>query len=153
MTRVQRQAEGGGEWDTSVEIPPTLEAVRAKAFEMIAAMRVPWSKIILAGFSQGGMLAVDLALHAPEAPLGLAILSSALINKIELRTVAPKRAGLEFFQCHGEQDQVLTFKNASRLETLLIGAGLKGSLMKFAGGHEIPPPAIERPHQIPQSSP
>ena len=118
--------------------------VREKAFQMIKAMNVPWNRIILSGFSQGGMLATDLALHAPESPLGLALMSTALINKNDWKAAAVNRAGLPFFQSHGDQDMVLPYKNASRLETLLIQAGLKGSLMRFPGGHEIPPQVMER---------
>lgn len=144
MNRLQKQAEQGDEWDISTESPPSLPSVRQKIFQMIEAMRVPWNKIILSGFSQGGMLATDLALHAPENPLGLALMSTALINKADWKSVAGQRKGLPFFQSHGDKDAVLTLRNGQRLETFLNSAGLKGGLFKFSGGHEIPPLMIER---------
>ncbi|MBX3039173.1 MAG: serine esterase [Bdellovibrionaceae bacterium] len=144
MARLQNAQAGGGEWDTSEERPEILPQVREKAFKMIEAMKVPWNRIILGGFSQGGMLAADLAVHAPENPLGLVLMSSALINKPEMKEKAPARKGLPFFQSHGEMDPVLTLKNGQRLETLLTQAGLKGSIFKFKGGHEIPQMVLER---------
>ncbi|MBX3032561.1 MAG: serine esterase [Bdellovibrionaceae bacterium] len=144
LARVQRDLDAGLEWDTSAEVPATLPQVRQKVLAMIEGMKVPWEKIILGGFSQGGMVAVDTALHAPVNPMGLALLSTALINKSDWKEKAPARAGLEFFQCHGQQDMVLSIKNAQRLETLLNQAGLKGSLLSFRGGHEIPTAMLER---------
>lgn len=143
MARIQRDAEQGIERDTSLESPPSLPKIRESAMDMITRMGVPWERIVLGGFSQGGMLAVDVALHAPESPLGLAILSSALINKEAWKAKAPQRAGLPFYQSHGQQDVVLAHKNAQRLETLLTQGGLKGSLRTFRGGHEIPMPVLQ----------
>ncbi len=144
MERLQNAQAGGGEWDTSNERPEILPQVREKAFKMIEALKVPWNRIVLGGFSQGGMLAADLALHAPENPLGLVLMSTALINKPEWKEKAPQKKGLTFFQSHGDLDPVLTLKNGQRLETLLTQSGLKGSLLKFKGGHEIPAPVLER---------
>lgn len=144
MARIQKDAQEGIERDTSEQVPTELPAIRAKTMKMIEALGVPWEKIILSGFSQGGMLAVDLALHAPKTPLGLAILSGSLINKVEWKDLAKNRAGLPFFQTHGDKDPVIPFKNASRLETLLTQSGLKGSLSKFSGAHEIPPLMVQK---------
>lgn len=138
MERLQQAQSGNQDWDTSIERPDNIERVRHQAMEMIKALGIPWNKIILGGFSQGGMLAVDLALHAPEQPMGLILMSTALVNKAELKPLAPQRQGLSFFQSHGESDQVLTLKNGQRLETLLTQSGMKGRLLKFRGGHEIP---------------
>jgi phospholipase/carboxylesterase len=144
MARIQKDAAEGIERDTSDEIPKDLPVARAKAMKMIEELGVPWDKIILAGFSQGGMLAVDLALHAPVQPKGLAILSGALVNKVEWKGIVKNREGLPFFQAHGDKDPVIPFRNASRLESLLTSGGLKGSLSRFSGGHEIPPLMIQK---------
>ena len=142
--RIQMIQRQSSEWDTSNEKPATLEALREKAMKMILGLGVPWNRIILGGFSQGGMLAADLAVHAPESPLGLVLLSTSLINKSEMKELAQQRKGLPFFQSHGELDPVLTFKNGQRLESFLTQAGLKGALFKFRGGHEIPPLVLEK---------
>lgn len=127
------------ETDFSAVKPEGIDKVRTEIMNMIDALKVPWSKIILGGFSQGAMLATDIYLHAPENPAGLVLMSGALINKNELKPLVEKRRGEKFFQCHGTNDQVLQMRNARQLESLLNGGGMKGGCLEFPGGHEIPP--------------
>lgn len=119
--------------------PPGIENVRQQLFDMITALKVPWNRIFLGGFSQGAMLATDLYLHAPETPAGLVLMSGALVNKEELRPLVEKRRGEKFFQCHGTLDQVLPMRSGRQLESLLNAGGMKGGCQEFPGGHEIPP--------------
>ncbi len=142
MNAIQAAAQKGETRDMSDETPAGLKKSREMAFEMIKQMRIPWNKIILGGFSQGGMLATDLYLHAPETPAGLVLMSSTLLNQEEWKGLVPARAGQKFFQSHGERDTVLGIKQARQLETLLCQNGMKGSLMSFGGGHEIPGPVL-----------
>lgn len=130
--------------DMSLESPPTLPQLRKEVIEMIHTLKVPWSQIVLSGFSQGGMLAADIAFHAPSQPHSLMILSSGLINKQEWLKVAKSRSRLRFFQSHGRNDSVIHLKNAQRLESFLKEFGLDGSLFTFAGGHEIPQQVLEK---------
>lgn len=141
---LQRAAMTGVPRDLSESKADGHEKLTARIFEMIAALKVPWNRIILGGFSQGAMLATDIFLRAPETPKGLVILSGALVNKTEWKELAQKRAGSRFFMSHGQSDMVLAHKGAAQLETLLNQAGLKGSLMTFQGGHEIPMNAIQK---------
>lgn len=138
MMEIQRAMETGTHRDFSNEAPKGMEKAVDAAFEMIRQMRVPWNQIILGGFSQGAMLATELYMRAPETPKGLVIMSGTLVNQDKLKALIPNRAGEKFFQSHGEADQVLGFKQAQKLETLLTQNGMKGSLMSFRGGHEIP---------------
>src|SRR5262249_48823517 len=85
------------------------EGAAAPARRFLESLGVPWSRLILGGFSQGSMLATELALNAPENPLGLVILSGNLINAAEWGKLAPRRRGLPFFQSHGIADPVLGF--------------------------------------------
>lgn len=138
MMEIQRAMERGETRDFSNEAPPGMSKARDLAFEMIRQMKVPWNKIILGGFSQGAMLATDLYLRAPETPAGLVIMSGSLVSQDEWKPLVANRQGENFFQDHGQNDQVLGFKQAQKLETLLTQNGMKGSLMGFRGGHEIP---------------
>lgn len=138
LVALQRAQQTGEDRNLSDVIPAELPSTRVQIFNMIENLKVPWSKIILGGFSQGAMLATDLFLRAPEAPKGLIILSGSLVCKPEWKEIAKNRSGANFFQCHGEQDQVLSMKGASRLNQFLLENGLKGKLNSFQGGHEIP---------------
>lgn len=135
--RIDEQALMERRWDAERE-PSDLPATRAAAYDFLKTLGVPWSRLVLGGFSQGAMLSTDLVLRAPEQPAGLAILSGSLITESRWRELAPRRAGLEVFQCHGEQDPILPFALSVRLNELLTGAGLKGKLHAFEGGHMIP---------------
>lgn len=142
MMEVQRAMERGEHRDFTNETPKGLDKSFDKAMEMIKQLRVPWNKIVLGGFSQGAMLATELYLRAPETPAGLVIMSGTLLHQEEWKKLIPARSGERFFQSHGESDGVLGFKQAQKLETLLTQNGMKGSLMSFRGGHEIPQPVL-----------
>lgn len=137
------RAQRLGPVDWSGRSPKGLAESRAAAFKLIEALEVPWGRVVLGGFSQGAILSVDASLRSPEAPRGLVILSGSLVAEKEWRELAPRRAGVAFFQCHGIADPILGFRGALRLETLLKEAGLKGGLLSFEGGHMIPAEAIE----------
>lgn len=136
-----------GDYDLSTVRPQGLDELRIRIDEMIKLLGVPWNRIILGGFSQGAMLATDTFFRAQEHPAGLVILSGALVNKEEWKTLVSRRAGCKFFMSHGRHDAVLNYRSASQLESLLTGGGLKGSLYTFEGAHEIPWPAIEKCNQ------
>jgi phospholipase/carboxylesterase len=101
-------------------------------------------RFLLGGFSQGAMLATDVALRLPAAPAGLAILSGALINEEEWRRLAMQRGPLNILQSHGRYDSILPFPMAAALYELWQEAGASVDFQPFAGDHEIPPPVVSR---------
>lgn len=100
-------------------------------------------KNVVGGFSQGAMLATDLALRSKKAPNGLLILSGTLVVEEEWKKLAKEKSPLSFFQSHGFTDPILPFPLAKRLYDLLIEAGHKGQFLQFSGGHEIPQPVLQ----------
>lgn len=145
--QLQRAAMMQTPFDLSREKPVMLESLRSKIMAMIDSLGVPWNRILLGGFSQGAMLATEVFLHAPENPKGLVILSGAPMNLDEWKTLAPKRAGVSFFMAHGANDPLLACQGATRLESVLKQAGMRGSLYVFPGGHEISMSAIGKLNQ------
>jgi len=130
--------------DMSGSTPEGLKKARTQAEEMIGALGVPYSRLVIMGFSQGAMLATDLALRAPEKVAGLVILSGSLLNKDLWKEKAKTKAGLPFFQSHGDQDALLSLEHAQDLEKVLVENGLKGQLHSFRGGHEVPQEIIHK---------
>ena len=128
--------------DLSLREPDGMAHARAEMQGFLAALNAPWDRLVLAGFSQGAMMAVDLAARAPERPAGVAILSGTLVDRRNLSALTPKKKGLPFFQSHGSVDPILGFQEARELEKLLLGAGWSGALRRFEGGHTIPPEVI-----------
>lgn len=99
---------------------------------------LPLSRIALGGFSQGAMLATDVALRLEEAPLGLVALSGTLLMEESWRARAQKRQSLPVFQSHGTQDATLRFDAAQALRDVLATAGLTVEFHAFDDGHTIP---------------
>ena len=124
--------------------PPGSKKAREAVTEMIARLSIPLNQIAIGGFSQGAMLATDVSLQAHEQMAGLVILSGALVNKEIWAQKLAQHSGLQFFQSHGEQDQVLPFSSAKNLYQMLVSGGAKGQMMAFRGGHEIPLEVISR---------
>jgi phospholipase/carboxylesterase len=139
---INRAQTSGVPVDFSGSDARDLTAAREEGFRIVASLKVPWKDVVLGGFSQGSMLAVDLALRAPEPPRGLVVMSGNLINSKDWAALAPKRKGLRFFQSHGLADPILGHRGAVRLNELLNGAGLEGKLLSFEGGHAIPPEVL-----------
>lgn len=130
------------------EIPEGLpQARRLLTAAVDVALRdagLGYDRLVLGGFSQGAMLATDLALRLDEPPAALVALSGTLITEEEWTSRAPRRKGLRVLQSHGRQDPILTFRGAEALRDLLTGAGLQVEFVPFAGDHTIPPQALER---------
>lgn len=136
---IEKAQRTGKAVDWSKETPPGLKAAREKALAFIAALDREMDELVLAGFSQGSMLALDLALRAEKPPRGVAVLSGNLINEAEWGKLAlGRKKPLKFFQSHGLADPILGHSGAVRLEKVLRDAGHDGKMLTFEGGHAIP---------------
>jgi len=130
------------------ETPEGLGAARRKLRALLDETQ-RWSglgldHIVLGGFSQGSMLALDVALRLEEAPAALAIMSSALIARPDWTRLAPTRRGLRVLQSHGRRDELLPFAVAVRLRDLLRDAGLDVQFESFDDGHTITAGVVAR---------
>ncbi len=99
--------------------------------------------LILGGFSQGSMMALEVALNLQENPLGLLLYSTTLVNRANLREVLARRrsegrAPIPVYMCHGEFDTVLPFSGAEELRDELLSHDWPVIFESFPGGHEIP---------------
>lgn len=139
---IQRQRTGQvDEAKLRAEIPPGLEASRERVVAMLDEVEKTMSpsRIVLGGFSQGAMLACDVALRTERPLAGLVMLSGTLIAETEWSPLMAKRRGLQVLQSHGQSDALLPFSAAERLRDELTTAGLDVKWVPFRGGHEIPP--------------
>jgi phospholipase/carboxylesterase len=139
----ERAQKDGTARDLSLKEPEGLEWAREEVQRFIKALGVPDERLVLMGFSQGAMLAVDLAARSEAMPAGVAILSGTLVNKPALVELALKKKTLPFFMSHGSTDPILGFAQARSLEKVLVEAGWKGQLQRFEGGHAVPGEVLE----------
>jgi phospholipase/carboxylesterase len=130
------------------ESPPGLVAARRKLQACIEALLqgsgLGPERVVLGGFSQGAMLATDLALHWEHRPAALVVLSSVIVTESVWRTLAPRRAGLPVLMSHGRQDPILPYIEGEALRALLTEAGLAVEFIPFDGPHTIHPNALDK---------
>jgi phospholipase/carboxylesterase len=93
---------------------------------------------VLAGFSQGGMLSLDLYLMEEIQIDALALFSACLIDEATWRPRTHKLSGVPTIISHGSRDRDLAFEAGCRLRDFLVSAGAQVSWSAFEGGHEIP---------------
>ena len=136
----QREIAAGRARDLSREVPKGLAEARAKAIALLDELerRNSAAQLALGGFSQGAMLACDVALHTGTPLAGLILLSGTLLAADEWTPLVPKRKGLRVFQSHGSADPLLPSFMAEQLRDLLKQGGLSVDWVGFRGGHEIP---------------
>jgi phospholipase/carboxylesterase len=96
-------------------------------------------RIVLGGFSQGAILALDVALHDDRPLAGLMLLSGTLVDQAELTPHIASRRGLRVYVSHGTADTVLPYEHTSELVSLLREGGVDVRLRTFDGGHVVPP--------------
>lgn len=131
--KIQEAQRSGRAWDLSSARPEGLDEAHEAALGLVEALGAPWGQLVLGGFSQGSMVAVELMLKAPEPPRGLFILSGNLVDEVSLRRLAPAKAGTPFFQSHGTMDPLLGYEGGRRLHQALQEAGIRGEAPQFRG--------------------
>lgn len=138
----EHRRPGDGLPDLASLQPPGLVAstrrVRAVLDDLARSGRYPRQRQMLAGFSQGAMIAADIAFTTDEPLEALVLLSPTLVNESAWRRGMPARRGLRVFVAHGRRDTVLPFDVAMRLQQVLRDAGLEVTWFPFDGGHEVP---------------
>jgi phospholipase/carboxylesterase len=93
---------------------------------------------VLGGFSQGAMVACEVAFSSDEPLAALVILSGTPLDRAGWKSRMALRKGLPVFMSHGRTDNILPYDLAERLHADLVAAGLLVTFIPFDGGHEIP---------------
>lgn len=133
--------------DRRDEIPAGLAEARTQVLALLDQLQaqpaIAQGQLVLGGFSQGAMVALDAALHRAAPPAGLILMSGTLIASPVWQPRMAKLAGVPIALSHGQQDPILPFRMAEVLRDQLIAAGAAVDWRPFRGGHEIPAAAIE----------
>jgi len=96
--------------------------------------------IILGGFSQGGMTAMDLALHLPEpfhAKFVMMISSAPIVVEEWAVQLKNKGKNMKALITHGTNDPVLPFAASGWAKQLLTEHGVEVAYETHGGGHEL----------------
>lgn len=148
MMRLQLLMERGQARDLAAETPDGMVEARSALEACLAVLErehgLEPARTILGGFSQGAMLATEVALHAERGFGGLAILSGALVSEERWREAASQSGGsIDAIVTHGRRDPILPFDGGRAVAELLAASGGRVRFVPHGGGHEIPPSALD----------
>lgn len=99
---------------------------------------VPAARIVLAGFSQGGAVALHLALRYPQRLAGVLALSTYLpLYETVAAERAPVQQGLPVFVGHGEHDEVIPLEVGTRTRDRLVALGCAVEWHAYPMAHSV----------------
>ncbi|MEZ4332624.1 MAG: prolyl oligopeptidase family serine peptidase [Myxococcota bacterium] len=133
--------------DPSGQVAPTALVAARAALEgfLEDAMKlhpIDPERLVVLGFSQGGVMAYDLALGRPERFKALVALSSWLPDAVTNGLAAdPVRAKLSTLLMHGTRDPMIAIDAARAAKARLESLGLAVAWGEYEMGHEINPQA------------
>ncbi len=129
--------------ESPVELPECRRMISAIIDSVCSGFGLSADKVVVGGFSQGSMLATDVALHHGEPLGGLIVWSGALLCESEWIAAATAHAPITVYQSHGKTDPILSFSGAELLREMLVAHGHQVEFDEFPGEHTIPAVAIE----------
>jgi len=134
-TEFQREEDEAG-------ILQSAEQVRA-LIDREVERGVPRERIVLAGFSQGGAIALHVALRQEERLAGVLALSTYLVleERLEAEAAAANRA-VPLFQAHGIADPLVGIERGERARARLQELGYIVEWRTYPMGHEVCPDEI-----------
>lgn len=99
---------------------------------------VPAQRIVLAGFSQGGAVALAAGLRREQPFLGIAALSTYLPLAADTASEAtPKGLATPLFMAHGTQDAVVPLAAGQKSAEVLKGLGMDVALRRYPMPHSV----------------
>ena len=121
--------------------PPRGHASQARVEALIARERargIAASAIVLAGFSQGGAIALQTGLRQAERLAGILALSTYLPLPDALKGEAsPANRDLPIFMAHGTEDPVIPLSWAARSRDALTSLGYAVEWHEYAMPHSV----------------
>src|SRR5215831_3652957 len=101
-------------------------------------------RIVLAGFSQGGAIALYTGVRHQEPLAGIVALSTYVIDPEALATeLAPANRAIPIFMAHGTHDPVVQFVWGERSRRLLVAAGFNVEWHSYPMEHSALPEEID----------
>lgn len=111
--------------------------------ERETARGIPAQRMVLAGFSQGGAMALYAGPRYPERLAGIMALSCALPLADSLGSEAsPANLDVPIFMAHGTHDPVVPLARATHSRDLLTGLGYRVNWREYSMPHSVCPEEV-----------
>jgi phospholipase/carboxylesterase len=102
------------------------------------ARGIPANRIVLAGFSQGGAMALHTGLRQSPPVAGIVALSCSLPSSDVLATEAPPASrAVPIFMAHGTGDDLIPIERGTRARDLLLGLGYRVTWHQYRMPHSV----------------
>jgi phospholipase/carboxylesterase len=119
-----------------------MRAIRSIVEEEIAA-GIPSARIALAGFSQGGVIALELGLSFDQPLAGIMALSTYLHDHENItQRIGLANVDTPIFMAHGLSDPVIPITRAITSREALMGLNYRIQWQEYAMGHQVCPQEI-----------
>ena len=117
----------------------SVERVRALVAREIER-GTPAESIVMAGFSQGGAVAIELALTHSERLAGLIALSTYVVDPARIEANQTEANGdVPILQCHGLFDPMVPLRSGEAARDFLQGLGHEPTWCTYPIEHEVSP--------------
>jgi phospholipase/carboxylesterase len=122
--------------NTADELSSARRAVIASIDHVADARGADRDRVYLAGFSQGAMLTLAIALTEPEKIAGAAVLSGRLVAAVRDNHAPPDRLrDFPILVTHGTDDQQIPVRSARDIRQALKPMGVALDYHEFESGH------------------
>jgi phospholipase/carboxylesterase len=99
---------------------------------------IPANRIVIAGFSQGGAIALHTALRWVERLAGILALSTYLpLHQSLASEAAPANRDVPILMCHGRDDPILSIQLAELSRATLVSLGYAVEWSEYPMRHEV----------------
>ncbi|MGA2543209.1 MAG: alpha/beta fold hydrolase [Verrucomicrobiota bacterium] len=129
---------GGWAW-YDIDSGAGVAASRELLFQLLDGLKdYPADQIVLCGFSQGCLMAVEVGARYPRRLAGIVGISGYVHEPEELlRELSPVARQQRFLLTHGTHDPMLPIQMTRRQVSLLQKGGLKIDWREFVKGHTV----------------
>lgn len=103
--------------------------------ELLARYPTPAGKLVIAGFSQGGMMAIDVGFRTKQKVAGVVVMSGA-IYEADMPDLRAQK-DLPVLLIHGTQDDMIKVLYARRTRHILEEHGVIPEYHEFPMGHHV----------------
>ncbi len=117
---------------------------RAQAGQVVhaaaAQLGIPASRVVVGGFSQGGIMSLSLLLTQPRLLRAALVWHSRLLPEVVPQQVAPAQLeGRSLWVSHGRQDPVIPLASGQAIRDHIASLPVDLTYREYAGVHEIRP--------------